>query len=482
MSDTMRPNVEVAMFILLAVIIPVVAFFGIKWLVFRPTRLTIHPAGGAFMRVPRGRRRYVFFGPRLPHDPSRNRGSRPRRQRTVVVIRDLESGLHGGSAVHSNAGGGANTPNASTTAISGSACSCSHGHDGGSEHYITTPSDRELNIKRARTAARGGTAFGPVAVATTTADPRTGGAIRAPRFTPDDVSSANASTVSADGGIVPATTATIDHAAKTADGRQALRRPLGGTIIRGPRGMGVRVRKASEDLKKDAAKDAAAAADAAVAVASGSPVVTPASPVTMPASPVTTPGSPITPSSPVGTPKSPVVVPSAGVPVASGALPAASSPASPPGSPNIITPASPPGSNSGTGSGSANTIDRATAANTAANRTGRVTAAEANAAADAEATAAANAASFEANNAIPVDFGHFADLAAGGNDNNGNGGGGGGVAVPANNNNSGGGVPVPGEFTIPAPAAVGDGGNAEGGGSSGDGRVVAFAAEPAKSL
>ncbi|KAF9641166.1 hypothetical protein BFW01_g525 [Lasiodiplodia theobromae] len=200
MSNTMRPNVEVAMFILLAVIIPVVAFFGIKWLVFRPTRLTIHPAGGAFMRVPRGRRRYVFFGPRLPHDPSRNRGSRPRRQRTVVVIRDLESGLHGGSAVHSHAGGGGATPNASTTAISGSACSCSHDHHG-SEHYITTPSDRELNIKRARTAARGGTAFGPVAVATTTADPRTGGAIRAPRFTPDDVSSANASTVSTDGGI-----------------------------------------------------------------------------------------------------------------------------------------------------------------------------------------------------------------------------------------------------------------------------------------
>ncbi|KAB2581094.1 hypothetical protein DBV05_g88 [Lasiodiplodia theobromae] len=192
-SGAVRPNVEVAMFILLAVIIPVVAFFGIKWLVFRPTRLTIHPAGGAFMRVPRGRRRYVFFGPRLPHDPSRNRGSRPRRQRTVVVIRDLESGLHGGSAVHSHADGGG-TSNASTTAISGSVCSCSHdhhhGHDGGSEHYITTPDDRELNIKRARTA------FGHIA----TADPRTG-AIRAPRFVPDDVSSANASTISADGGI-----------------------------------------------------------------------------------------------------------------------------------------------------------------------------------------------------------------------------------------------------------------------------------------
>ncbi|KAK0658958.1 hypothetical protein DIS24_g4323 [Lasiodiplodia hormozganensis] len=164
------------MFILLAVIIPEVAFFGIKWLVFRPTRLTIHPAGGAFMRVPRGRRRYVFFGPRLPHDPSRNRGSRPRRQRTVVVIRDLESGLHGGSAVHSHADGGG-TSNASTTAISGSVCSCSHdqhhGHEGGSEHYITTPEDRELNIKRARTA------FGHIA----TADPRTG-AIRAPASFP----------------------------------------------------------------------------------------------------------------------------------------------------------------------------------------------------------------------------------------------------------------------------------------------------------
>lgn len=64
--DSMRPNVEVAMLILLAVIIPVVAFFGIKWLVFRPTRLTTHSAGGAFIGVHRGRRRYVLFGPRSP--------------------------------------------------------------------------------------------------------------------------------------------------------------------------------------------------------------------------------------------------------------------------------------------------------------------------------------------------------------------------------------------------------------------------------
>lgn len=454
MSDTMQPNVEVAMFILLAIVIPVVAFFGIKWLVFRPTRLTIHPAGGAFMRVPRGRRRYILFGPRLPPDPSRNRGSRSHRQRTVVVIRDLESGLHGGSAVHSHTGA-ANTPNASTTAISGSACSCAHdhhGHDGGSEHYIADPDDRELHIKRARTTARGGTAFGPVAVAT--ADPRTN-TIRAPHFIPDNVSSsAHASTVSADGGIVPATTATIDHAAKTADGRQALRRPLSGTIIRGPRGMSVRVRKASENLKRDAADDAAAAANGGAAAATpGSPVVTtPGSLVVTPASPVS-PGSPITPSSPVGTPGSPVVI-TPGTPVASGALPAPATPSSPPASP--ITPASP------TSSGTANTVDRATAVNTAANAnaTGRMTAAQANAA-DAEATAAANAASFEANSAIPVDPRHFANLAATGNDNN------------------GGGVPVPGDFEIPAPA-VGDA--EEGGASSGGGRVVAFAAESAKGL
>lgn len=434
----MQPNVEVAMFILLAIVIPVVAFFGIKWLVFRPTRLTIYPAGGAFMRVPRGRRRYILFGPRLPPDSSRNRGSRSHRQRTVVVIRDLESGLHGGSAVHSQSGT-ANTPNASTTAISGSACSCSHdhhGHDSTSEHYIADPDERELNIKRARTAARGGTAFGPVAVAI--ADPRTN-TIRAPHFIPDNVSSsAHASTVSADGGIVPATTATIDHAAKTADGRQALRRPLGGTIIRGPRGMSVRVRKASENLKKDAADDAAAADGGATAATPGSPV---------------TPASPSTPGSPVGTPGSPVVI-TPGTPVASGALPAPATPSSPPASP--ITPASP------TSSGTANTVDRATAVNTAANAnaTGRMTAAQANAA-DAEATAAANAASFEANSAIPVDPRHFANLAATGNDNN------------------GGGVPVPGDFEIPAPA-VGDA--EEGGASSGGGRVVAFAAESAKGL
>lgn len=108
-SGSMRPNVEVAMFIFLAIVIPVVAFFGIKWFVFRPTRPTIHPSGGAFMRVPRGRRRYVLFGSRLPPDPSRNCG-RPRCQRTVVVIRDFETGLNGGTAAHSHADAATPTP------------------------------------------------------------------------------------------------------------------------------------------------------------------------------------------------------------------------------------------------------------------------------------------------------------------------------------------------------------------------------------